>query len=292
MRGCPPAFVLGSDKRLQLRSRPAPVYLVPFANSFSMAESKPPNSSLSWCMVALNTPSLPAPRQILETLTSLSGSGNDWKTEDLREDMLKFSLHGTMAAVALTPSPIPWATLEGPCETAWWWPDASARLRGHNSHLLVAMGGGKTSAVHRCLALTHLAAAVAAHVDAAGIYWGGGSLVHEPDAFLNEARSASPNKLPWHLWIDVRIQRNEDESRWLFTSGMQAFDKMEIEIPHSQCTPVELVNFTHSIIEHLLLRGAEIRDGHTIGRNDDEKITAAHAPSMVDSRLTVLRLDF
>ena len=42
----------------------------------------------------------------------------------------------------------------------------------------------------------------------------------------------------------------------------------------------------------MLSRGAEIRDGHTVGRCEDEKVPAAHAPSMWDSKMTVLRLDF
>ena len=68
--------------------------------------------------------------------------------------------------------------------------------------------------------LTHLLAAVAAHVDAAGIYWGGGGLVHDPLVFLDEARSASPQKLPLHLWIDFRIEQNDDGTLRLFTTGM------------------------------------------------------------------------
>ena len=190
------------------------------------------------------------------------------------------------------PAPIPWSNLEGPCETAWWWPEAGAKMRGHNSHLLVALGGESGDAVRRSLALTHLTAAVAAHVDAAGIYWGGGALVHDPQVFLEEARNASPENLPLHLWIDFRIEANDDGTLRLFTTGMKALDKMEIEIPRSRHEPAEIFDFACSIADYILSRGAEIRDGHTVGRCEDEKVPAAHAPSMWDSKMTVLRLDF
>jgi len=140
--------------------------------------------------------------------------------------------------------------------------------------------------------LTHLTAAVAAHVDAAGIYWSGGRLVHDPQVFLEESRSASPAKLPLHLWIDLRIEANDDGTLRLFTTGMKALDKMEIEIPHCRHDAKELFDFAYSIADYLLSRGAEIRDGHTVGRCEVEKVSAALAPSMWNSKMTVLRLDY
>ena len=202
-----------------------------------MAEKPPEKNRMLLSMVALDTPSLPRQREMLETLASLSGMTVDPKAVEAKEGALAFPLGGNTAAVALMPAPIPWSNLEGPCETAWWWPEAAERMRGHNSHLLVALGGESGDAVRRSLALTHLTAAVAAHVDAAGIYWGGGTLVHDPQVFLEEARSASPENLPLHLWIDFRIEANDDGTLRLFTTGMKALDKMEIEIPHSRHEP-------------------------------------------------------
>ncbi len=146
----------------------------------------------------------------------------------------------------------------------------------------------------RCgaLALTHLTAAVATHVNAAGIYWGSGRLVHDPRVFVAEARRASAENLPLLLWADFRVETNEDGTLRLFTTGMKAFEKMEIEIPRSRRKAAEVFDFACSIANYILTRGAEVRDGHTVGRNEDEKVVAAHAPSMWDSQMTVLRLDF
>ena len=202
-----------------------------------MAEKPPEKSRMLLSMVALDTPSLPLQQEMLETLASLSGTAVKPKTVEAQESTLTFPFGDNTAAVALVPAPIPWSNLEGPCETAWWWPEAGARMRGHNSHLLVGLGGEGGDAVRRSLALTHLTAAVAAHVDAAGIYWGGGGLVHDPQVFLEEARSASPENLPLHLWIDFRIEANDDGTLRLFTTGMKALDKMEIEIPRSRHEP-------------------------------------------------------
>ncbi len=257
-----------------------------------MPEKPSEKSRLLLSMVALDRPSLPDAEEMLKSLASLSGTAVTAKTVEAKDNTLAFPFGGNTAAVALVPAPIPWSNLEGPCETAWWWPEAAARVQGHNSHLLVALGGENGDAVRRSLALTYLTAAVAAHVDAAGIFWGGGTLVHDPHAFLEEARSASAANLPLPLWIDFRIEANDNGTLRLFTTGMQALDKMEIEIPHSRHAATELFNFACSIADYLLSRGAEIRDGHTVGRRGDERVPAAHAPSMWDSEKMVLRLDF
>jgi hypothetical protein len=257
-----------------------------------MGGESPEKRRMLLSMVALDTPSLPRQEEVHATLTALSGADAHPKTVEARESALVFSFDCYSAAVALVRSPIPWANLEGPCETAWWWPDSVAKMRGHNSHLLVALQVEGGSAVRRAVTLTHLTAAAAAHVDAAGIYWGGGGLVHDPHAFLEEARSASPENLPLRLWIDFRIEDNEDGTLHLFTTGMKALDKMEIEIPQSRHAPQELFDFAYSIAQYLLVRDAEIRDGHTVGRCDDERVRATHALSMWDSKLTVLRLDY
>jgi hypothetical protein len=257
-----------------------------------MAEKPLPKSRMLLSMVALDTPSMPDVQELLPTLASLSGTTVKTTGAVAKENALTFPYGGNVAAVALMPAPIPWSNLEGPCATAWWWPEAGARMHGHNSHLLVALGGDEGDAVRRSLALTHLTAAAAAHCRAAGIYWGGGRLVHEPRVFLAEARNASPENLPLPLWIDFRIESNDDGTLRLFTTGMKALGKMEIEIPGSRHEPAEVIKFARSIADYIVSRGAEIRDGHTVGRSAEEKVPAVHAPSMWDQQMTVLRLDF
>ncbi len=94
------------------------------------------------------------------------------------------------------------------------------------------------------------------------------------------------------LWVNFRVETNEDGTLRLFTTGMKAFEKMEIEIPRSRRKAAEVFDFACSIADYVLSREAVIRDGHTVGRNEEEKVPAAHAPSMWDSQMTVLRLDF
>ena len=89
-----------------------------------------------------------------------------------------FKLDGNMAAVSLMPAPIPWTELEGPCATAWWWPDATEQMRPHVAHVIVALLGNSGTVLKRHIQLSKLVAAIAQCSDSVGVYWGACTVVH------------------------------------------------------------------------------------------------------------------
>ena len=243
-------------------------------------------------MVALNTPSLPSPVVLTQGFKALSGISVDLASLQSKHGNIVFEIGNDNAAIALMPAAIPWSNLEGPCATAWWWPDATERMKYHASHILVALVGDKGDLIQRSINLTHLTAAVAAHVDAAGIYWGGGTLVHDPQVFVEQAKEISPSNFPLHLWIDFRLEQNDDDSYRLFTTGMKVFGHKEIEIPHSTKPPAEVFDFAQAIAAYVLTSEKTIQDGETIGRSEDEKVRVSYTPSMWDASITAMQLDF
>ena len=257
-----------------------------------MAETEQEKNRVLLAMVALNSPSMPRAGALLAGLRAVPDIDLDLGSLKESDGNIVFGLGKDRAAAALVPTPIAWSALEGPCATAWWWPEASEKMKSHTSHVLVALAGGSSNLVQRHVTLTHLTAAVAAHTDAAGIYWSSGTLVHEPQAFIEQARVLSPDNLPWPLWIDFRVEGNDDGSCRLFTTGMKSFDKPEIEIPRSRREQAEVFDFACSIADYIITSNPRIEDGHTVGRSDAEKIRAEHGPSMWDQKKTVLKLDF
>ena len=257
-----------------------------------MSQPQSDQKDVVLAMVTLNTPSLPTPAEILGKFEDLSGVTIDPESVNAKDEAMVFTLGKDHAAVSLMPAPIPWSNLEGPCATAWWWPEATERMKSHNSHVIVALVGDKGNPIHLRVMLTHLTASVLLHTDAAGVYWGDGTLVHEPKSFIEESKNASPDDPPLHLWIDFRVEQNEDGSCRLFTTGMKSFDQMEIEIPRSRRRPSEVLDFGHAVASYIITSNPNVEDGHTIGRSETEKIKIKHAPSMWDSKTTVLRLDF
>jgi hypothetical protein len=253
-----------------------------------MAEMTSSNTLVA--MVALNSRRLPELASILTTLRERCPDCPQASEISRKDDAFVFRLGDSMATVSLMAAPIPWSDLEGPCSTAWWWPDATVRMKGHNSHLIVALMGGARSAVQRHVLLTYLISAVAANADPAGIYWGAGTVVHEPTAFQAQSAELSTENLVPHLWVDMRLEQNEDGSLRYFTTCMEAFGCLEIEIDRSRKPPEQILDFCYDIVSYVLMRAATIADGETVGRSADERIKVRHKRS-IWNRGTAMKME-
>src|SRR5262249_15375306 len=114
-------------------------------------------------------------------------------------------LGGGMMALGMMPGPIPWSDLEGPWQTAWYWAEAVAVMKGHRAHVLVTLIGSKLGPIDRTMLATRVAAAVAETHDALGVYWGSGTVVTSREMFTEMAREMSAEQLPLMLWVEFRF---------------------------------------------------------------------------------------
>jgi hypothetical protein len=230
-------------------------------------------------MIALDRPALPKQKPLVTELrrrledNSLAG--------DLQKsgDVMSFDLGDDVASIALVPTAIPWNDLEGPCITAWWWPEACEKLRPHASHLVVRLTGGSGTALERFILLTHLTAAVTSAVDAAGVYWPAGSVVHQPKMFQEYSEGLSPADVVPQLWFDMQIVAHDDGSFGFFTTGLQPLGLLEIEIDRSDREPEDILDFCQDIISYLVTSGETINAGETLGRTEGEEIEVSHGES-------------
>jgi hypothetical protein len=258
----------------------------------SSAPQKSDERNMALAMVALSQRTLPD----LNKLQSFFEEHWNEKVNitNLRHDSESCScvLADATIAISLMPMPIPWSQIEGPCATAWYWPEAAESLRNHQFHLIVAVTGSPHDKIDTALLLTKLVAFVAKGVQADGIYWGEGTLVHSVESFLNQALEMSREYLPLYLWIDFRVNSEENSSLTLFTTGMKYFGLMEIEILQSKNPPSMLMDRAFNIAHYLLDNGPILLDGHTIGISQEEKIQVRHLPSIWESSRKVYRLEF
>jgi hypothetical protein len=204
------------------------------------------------------------------------------KEHEWQDSNLVFSLRDAQLAVSLMPLPIPWSELEGPCATAWWWPEATQALQSHTSHFLIALVGGSIEPVERRVTLTKVVSAVVRHSDAVGVYWGEGTLVHDPKEFVRQAKSASDRNIPGMLWLDVRVEQNPDGSFRCFTTGMAPLGFLEIEVEKSDLPPDELMGFVGDTACYIVNSRLQIPDGDTMGRSATEQYKVVHGASMFD----------
>src|SRR5688500_4657084 len=181
------------------------------------------------------------------------------------DGVMVIQFRGANIALSLMPGPIPWGDLEGPCATAWWWDEAEAVMREHKYHFVIALVGGDIDPVERRLILTRVTSAIIRGSDAVGVYWAEGSLVQEPQSFLEQAEGATEDQVPLPLWVDVRVEENEDGTYRCFTTGMEPLGFLEMEVASSRIGAEELMTFIGDTACYMVNSRIQIADGETMG---------------------------
>ena len=241
-------------------------------------------------MILLRDERLPGEADVLERITQWWPDLGPIGHVKRIENVLTFDVDEETLVVSLMPAAIPWADLTGPCSAAWYWPQAGAELRDHAAHLLVVFLSADPDRTNASLRFTRLLAALTDCCKAAGVFWGGGGLVHEPAVFIAAARDSSRQALPLQLWIGYNLRGEEDGTHSLYTSGMEAFGQMEIEIVHSPSDPKSLYDRIRDVTHYALDRNILFKDGDTVGGSEGERIEITEGPSMCDGATTVIQL--
>jgi hypothetical protein len=135
-------------------------------------------------IVTLTSPALPKQKPfVTELRRRLQDSSIADDLQRPSPDLLSFVLGEETVSIALMRHSLPWTELEEPCLTSWWWPEACPSMQRHTSYLQITLDGKSSTPLERFILLTHIAAAVVVAVDATGVFWPTGRVVHEPKAF-------------------------------------------------------------------------------------------------------------
>ena len=250
---------------------------------------------LRWlALVALERPELPPFEDVAAWYAEHFPDAPQPALAGATDKLLTFTIGDFTAAATLVTRPIPWSQLEGPCATAWYWPEAGRALRDHSAHLLVAVVDEGGSPIENSACLTRLTVALTIAAPAVGVFWGPGRLVHAASAFVEQAVQARDDNLPLFLWVDFRIESAGAGAGavQLYTTGLEALGQNELEVAAYAGPPQELLDHSYNIAHYLLEQNKVVRDGDTIGLTDDLQVTAHRGPSMLGGELKVLRLEF
>jgi hypothetical protein len=195
------------------------------------------------------------------------------------ETLTAFEVDGEPSMVGLMPAPIPWSQLEGPCATAWWWPEAVSICKPCPAHFVVTTQSSDGDVFAANLRLTAIVAALARAARAPAIYWGAGTLVRSADDFCKQADAASRDVLPLRLWLDFRIEAAGNDDLFFATTGMKAFGLMEIETLAPRKRADFALDRMFNAAHYLCDRGPVLKDGHTFGLSANEKIRISYRRS-------------
>ncbi|MDZ4658949.1 MAG: DUF4261 domain-containing protein [Bythopirellula sp.] len=251
------------------------------------------NNPLRWlALVLLDEPRLPEFDEVARFIGAMFPNAPSMQVAGSTENLFTCTIGEYTAAVTLVPRPVPWSQLEGPCATAWYWPTATEALKDHKAHLLVALVDEGSKSIDKSTALTQLVCGLVGTSPVQGVFWGPGRLVHPPQAFLDQAQQMSPRDLPLFLWIDFRVERTPEGSGQLYTTGLEALGKTELEIRNFSGELQVMLEYAYNVAHYQLCKHKQINDGDTIELTDEVQAVAHLGPSMFDADMEVVQLEF
>ncbi len=204
---------------------------------------------------------------------SLVGNA-DWSS-----GVLAFDATGSRGTITFIPSPLPQDVLSRACTDSFLWPEAEKTLRGHKSQLVITCSDPSRSSVQTAFLLSEIAATVARNAEASAIYWNAAGLVHALPMFSEHLANATADEPPTILWVGFTMGLNAKDRRTAFTRGLDALGFHAIEANDVKDPAGKMPDFVVDLASFILSKGADIKDGHTVGGPSGERIACRLGPS-------------
>lgn len=209
-----------------------------------------------------------------------------------KDGSLSITFGETFVIFSRMPAPFPWSDLEGPCATSVLWKNAAAEIKPHKFHWVVVVNG-ELDPIELSTMLTQATASfMAVCPTAIGVYWGNATLIVPKNLFIDFAKDVMSLGPPLHIWVDFRVGRDGEHTSSGFTAGMKALGHMELEAQKSPEPPGELHERLMSLARYVVENGPVIRDGDTIGEDENERIRVIYSKSAFGHKDQVMRLEY
>lgn len=174
---------------------------------------------------------------------------------------------------------LPNEVLERAAANAWYWPEASAVLAAHQSHVELSLVSSEGSPIERSLALTRAIAVFASEPHAIAVLWDRTTLVHDPEQWILQSEDANEEDLPLLLWLAFEGTERDDGSRSLRTRGLSDFGKLEVEVASSRRDGEEVLEIVCDVALLVLTSPAPLEDGEQVEVTRD-KVRVRIEPSI------------
>jgi hypothetical protein len=197
---------------------------------------------------------------------------------------------GYMIGLACMDAPCPISADDSCVRSAWYWPGVENDVASQKSHVVVSVTGGDDPRVRAQLLGQCVAATIGAYPGAFAVTWNTADALW-PTQMVTRLVSPDDPSPPIMLCVSVKIFRERDGSRiGGITQGMAAFGHMEIEARDYSGEPGALAGELVDLASDVVMSGAAIEDGDTIGPDADTMFLVKHKASSLTKLPKVYRL--
>lgn len=182
-----------------------------------------------------------------------------------------FYVKDAMVAISLFPAKVPDGEAEYFAGTNYMWNDAVKVTKKHEAHVLVAVIPHDMSPVEAGKLYVKVVTACLKQHNAIGVYTSG--TVFQPEFYreVADVMKDDATALPILDWIYFGLYQNEEGNN-VYTHGMTAFGKDEMEILGSKQDLTELQSFLFEIACYVIDSDVTLEDGETLGVSEEQRL--------------------
>lgn len=191
---------------------------------------------------------------------------------DYNDTTAVLTANGTMFAIAFMPTAIPRNDIENTAQYAYNWKTVLEDCKAVDSHAIVSVLEGTMDVVERHVLLSRILYAILVTTPSCvGIYQGSQTLLIPREQYLDYEEEIKEGKIVVPLWIYIGL-RSTEEGNSIYTYGLRAFDKQEIEVVNSALELEELYSFLVNISSYVIGSNVVFKHGETLGYTTEQKI--------------------
>lgn len=212
-------------------------------------------------------------RAVWDSGRLLADLGEDWgiRLTDVKfkDNVMAASYGSDMISVSMISSPVPDGEAEYYARYCRAWPEAENEVRKHVAHLLIAVVFDDTvegsELIERAELWTKMIASALKQEHALAAYSDG--MVSKPETYISVAENMRSGMLPILDWVCFE-RYTHDGLDGIYTYGLRKFGHDEMEV-YAKADCNDIFEFVLVLVEYVLGYNVTLRDGETIGFEDD-----------------------
>lgn len=215
------------------------------------------------------------------------------KLEDLNEEkgIIIFENNDNHYIIARMPVEIPKNDFKSAADYSLLYKDPKKIVNKQKAHIIISVQSKKGNMIENNLKLIKLVRAVIKSTSSLGVYWGSAAQIIQDDIFLAFTDKIDSNNLPIPIWINICRYIDKNNKINVHSIGLKDLGYPEYEIINLKMKWEDAYYYLLDFANYMITSGDLIKDGDTIGRNENEKLKVRFIKSEITEDKKVMRID-
>lgn len=197
--------------------------------------------------------------------------GYEIEGTDYSDTTAVLTVNGTLFAIAFMPVAVPQEDIAYSAQFAYNWQSVLEDIEEVDGHAIVSVLNGSLDLVERQVLLSRILYSIIATSTCIGVYQGSQTLLISRQQYLDAYEEIKGGEVVVPLCIYIGL-RTTEEGNSIYTYGLKAFDKQELEVVNSPLELEELYSFFTNICSYVIGSNVVFKHGETLGYTAEQKI--------------------